>query len=135
MIGRSKAHLAAAGETYWEHLRFARTIGLLSLAAGVACLIHAILPSLCTSTASRTIGRINQLLAERGSIAEVQSATSDTTAFVLLLILATATVAPLWVLPAAAELRIAYTLLAFALPLTMLLTNPELETQSEPEAA
>ena len=135
MIGRSKAHLAGAGETYWEHLRFARTIGLLSLAAGVACMIHALIPSLCTSTASRTIGRINQLLAERGSIAEVQNATSDTTAFVLLLMLATATVAPLWILPAAAELRIAYTLLAFALPLTMLLTNPELETRSEPEAA
>ena len=135
MIGRSRAHLAAAGETYWEHLRFARTIGLLSLAAGVACMIHALIPSLCTRTASRTIGRINQLLAERGSIAEVQTATSDTTAFVLLLILATVTVAPLWVLPAAAELRIAYTVLAFALPLTMLLTNPELETRSEPEAA
>jgi hypothetical protein len=129
MIGRSRAHLAAAGETYWEHLRFARTIGVLSLSAGIACLIHAIIPSLCTTTASRTIGRINQLLAERGSIAEVQSATSDTTAFVLLLMLAAATVAPLWVLPAAAELRIAYTVLAFALPLTMLLTNPELETQ------
>lgn len=62
MIGRSKAHLVAAGETYWEHLRFARTIGLLSLSAGIACLIHAIIPSLCTTTASRTIGRINQLL-------------------------------------------------------------------------
>ena len=129
MIGRSKAHLASAGETYWEHLRFARTIGLLSLSAGIACLIHAIVPSLCTSTASRTIGRINQLLAERHSIDEVRDATSDATAFVLLLMLAAATVAPLWVIPAATELRIAYTLLAFALPVTMLLTNPDLETQ------
>ena len=129
MIGRSKAHLASAGETYWEHLRFARTIGLLSLSAGIACLIHAIVPSLCTSTASRTIGRINQLLAERHSIDKVRDATSDATAFVLLLMLAAATVAPLWVLPAATELRIAYTLLAFALPVTMLLTNPDLETQ------
>ena len=134
MIGRSKAHLAAAGETYWEHLRFARTIGLLSLAAGIACLIHALIPSLCTKTASRTIGRINQLLAERGSIEEVRGATSDTTAFVLLLMLAAATVAPLWILPATAELRIAYTVLAFALPLTMLLTNPELDTVAEAEA-
>ena len=130
MIGRSKAHLAAAGETYWEHLRFARTIGLLSLSAGVACMIHAIIPSLCTTTASRTIGRINQLLGERKSIAEVQTATSDTTAFVLLLILATVTVAPLWILPAAVELRVAYTVMAFALPLTMLLTNPDLETRA-----
>jgi len=129
VIGRSKAHLAAAGETYWEHLRFARTIGLLSLSAGVACMIHAIIPSLFTTTASRTIGRINQLLGERKSIAEVQTATSDTTAFVLLLILATVTVAPLWILPAAVELRVAYTVMAFALPLTMLLTNPELEAQ------
>jgi len=130
VIGRSKAHLAAAGETYWEHLRFARTIGLLSLSAGVACMIHAIIPSLCTTTASRTIGRINQLLGERKSIAEVQTATSDTTAFVLLLILATVTVAPLWILPAAVELRVAYTVMAFALPLTMLLTNPDLETRA-----
>jgi len=129
VIGRSKAHLAAAGETYWEHLRFARTIGLLSLSAGMACMIHAIVPSLCTATASRTIGRINQLLAERGSIEEVRGATSDTTAFVLLLMLAAVTVAPLWIVPAAVELRVAYTVLAFALPLTMLLTNPELEAQ------
>jgi hypothetical protein len=135
VIGRSKAHLAAASETYWEHLRFARTIGLLSLAAGIACLIHALIPALCTTTASRTIGRINQLLAERGRIDEVQSATSDTTAFVLLLMLSSATVAPLWFLPAATELRLAYTVLAFALPLTMLLTNPELEAATEPHAA
>ena len=129
MIERSKAHLAAAGETYWEHLRFARTIALLSLAAGIACLIHALIPALCTGTASRTISRINGLLAERGSINEVGVATSDTTAFALLLLLAGAAVAPLWFLPAVTELRLAYTMLAFALPLALLLTNPELEPE------
>ena len=129
MIERSKAHLAAAGETYWEHLRFARTIALLSLAAGTACLIHALIPALCTGTASRTIGRINGLLADRRSIEEVSAVTSDTTAFALLLLLAGTAVAPLWFLPAATELRLAYTMLAFALPLALLVTNPELEPE------
>jgi len=135
VIGRSRAHLAAAGETYREHFRFARTVGLLSLAAGIACLIHAIIPALCTTTASRTIGRINQLLAERQRIDEVKAATSDTTAFVLLLLLSSATIAPLWVLPAAIELRLAYTGLAFALPLALLLTNPDLQQLAETEPA
>jgi hypothetical protein len=135
VIGRSKAHLAGASETYWEHLRFARTVGLLSLAAGIACLIHAIVPALCPTTASRTIGRINQLLGERQRIDEVNEATSDTRAFVLLLLLSVVTVAPLWVLPAAIELRLAYTGLAFALPLTLLLTNPDLQTRVESEPA
>lgn len=135
MIGRSRAHLAAAGETYREHFRFARTVGLLSLAAGIACLIHAIVPALCPTTASRTIARINQLLGERRRIDEVDAATSDTRAFVLLLLLSVVTVAPLWVLPAAIELRVAYTALAFALPLTLLLTNPDLQTTAESELA
>jgi hypothetical protein len=130
VIERSRAHLATAGETYWEHLRFARTIALLCLAAGIACMIHALIPALCTGTASRTIGRINGLMAARGSIDEVSAASSDTTAFALLLLLAGAAVAPLWFLPAATELRLAYTLLAFALPLALLLTNPELEPET-----
>ena len=130
MIERSKMHLAVAGETYWQHFRFARTIGMLSMAAGIAALIHAFIPALCTSTASRTIGRINQLLGSRDCVDEVSAASSDTIAFVALLMLAAVTVAPLWLLPAATELRVAYTMLAFALPLTMLLTNPELETQA-----
>jgi hypothetical protein len=38
MIARSRGHLADAGEPYFEHLRFAMTVGLMALAAGLALL-------------------------------------------------------------------------------------------------
>ena len=72
MIRRSKQHLVEAGETYFEHLSFAATVGLMALAGGLACLIHAIVPGLCTRTASRTIGLLNELLADRRRVAEIR---------------------------------------------------------------
>jgi hypothetical protein len=131
MLERSREHLRAAGETYWQHFRFAQTVGLLALAAGVACLIHAFVPALCTRTASRTIGQLNQLFAERERLQEVDCGSAEARAFVLLLVLATAVTAPLWVLGAPLELSIGYTLLAYGLPLALLLTNPELEPEDK----
>jgi hypothetical protein len=48
-------HPASVGETYFEHLRFASRTGLMMLAGGCACLVHGLLPFLCTTTGSRTI--------------------------------------------------------------------------------
>jgi hypothetical protein len=45
-----------------------------------------------------------------------------------MLILATAVVAPLWILDAPTAVRAVYTLLAYALPATLLIANPELTT-------
>lgn len=48
MIGRSRAHLASAGKSYLEHMRFAAAVGALMVIAGGACIIHALVPALCT---------------------------------------------------------------------------------------
>ena len=129
MIEQSRAHLQAAGESYFEHMRFATNFGLLAMAAGVAALIHALIPAFCTRTASRTIGLLNILTSERHRLDEIEARSIEAKAFILLLILATLVVAPLWILDAPASLRAIYTLLAYALPAALLLTNRELDIE------
>lgn len=134
MFTQSRAHLREAGETYWQHFRFATTFGLLAMAAGLAALLHAFIPALCTSTASRIVRHLGQLADDRSKIDVIESEAVETKAFVLLLILATAVVAPLWVLDAPMTLRIAYTVMAYALPAALMFTNPELITPEEKTA-
>jgi len=131
MIARSRAHLKAAGEGYWQHFRFATTFGLLAAAAGFAALIHAFVPAMCTHTASRIIRHLGLLAEDRSKIDAIESDAVEARAFVLLLFLAAAAVAPLWLLDAPTTLRIAYTLLAFALPAVLLISNPELSSRQE----
>lgn len=134
MIGQSRAHLRAAGEGYWQHFRFATTFGLLAMAAGIAALLHAFIPGLCPSTASRIIRHLGQLVEDRGRIDVIEREAVEARAFVLLLILAAAVVAPLWLLDAPTALRLTYTLLAFALPATLLISNPDLTSFERPTA-
>ena len=65
MIAASKRHLGDAGESYFAHLRFASRVGAVAVGGGLACFAHALVPALFTSTGSRSIDRLNQLLAER----------------------------------------------------------------------
>lgn len=134
MIGQTRAHLRAAGESYWQHFRFATTFGLLAMAAGIAAILHAFIPALCTSTASRIVRHLGQLLEDRTRIDALESEAVEAKAFVLLLILATAVVAPLWLLDAPNTLRVLYTVLAYALPAVLMITNPELIRTEEPAA-
>jgi len=128
MINQSRAHLANAGEGYLQHFRFATTFGLLAMAAGVSALIHAVIPGICTSTASRIVRHLGQLADDRSKIDAIENEAIEARAFVLMLILATAVVAPLWILDAPTAVRAVYTLLAYALPATLLIANPELTT-------
>ena len=134
MISRSRAHLRDAGESYWHHFRFATTFGLIAAAAGFAAVIHAFIPGLCTRTASRLVRHLSQLTEDRSKIDAVESEAVEARAFILLLILASAVVAPLWLMPVPLAMRLAYTLLAFALPAALLISNPELVTREESAA-
>src|SRR5687767_8196561 len=129
MIHQSREHLRDAGEGYWQHFRFATTFGLLAVAGGIAALVHAFVPGMCTSTASRIIRHLGQLLEDRNNIDAVESEAVEAKAFALLLILAATVVAPLWILDAPTTLRLAYTILAFAMPATLMISNPELATR------
>jgi hypothetical protein len=126
MIAASKAHLDEANETYFEHLRFAATVGAMAVAAGLACLIHALIPALCTRTCSLTIGRLRSLFDDRGTLPAITSQTSGAITFVGLLAFSAIIAAvqfaygPVLIGPALA-------LLTLGIPIAFLLSNPELE--------
>jgi hypothetical protein len=61
----SRDHLNEVQETYFEHLLAALSISGLLAKAGIACAVHAIVPGLCTRTASRCIARVSSNLNRR----------------------------------------------------------------------
>jgi len=64
---RFLAHPASVNETYFQHMRFAFGFaGTLMLAAGAA-LVHAVVPALCETTASRIVKRLHARLAARNT--------------------------------------------------------------------
>jgi hypothetical protein len=59
LIRAFSEHPASVGETYTEHMGRAACFGVRMMAAGVACLVHALLPFLFVHTGSRTIAELN----------------------------------------------------------------------------
>jgi hypothetical protein len=60
------AHPHSVDETYFQHLLFAGRFSLLLLGAGLAALIHAILPFMFEKTASRMIAQMYAKTHNRG---------------------------------------------------------------------
>ena len=58
-------HLRDVGESYPEHFLKAVRFGLTMLAAGVACLVHALFPFLLVNSASESIRRLHRQLENR----------------------------------------------------------------------
>lgn len=48
-------HPASVGETYGEHMAVASGVGFTMIGAGLACLVHAMMPVLFKTTGSSTI--------------------------------------------------------------------------------
>lgn len=126
LVSGSRAHLAAVRESYFEHLRFASTVGAMLAAAGIACMLHALVPALCTGTASRTIRQLNALLADRQLLADAAREAGAAIGFTFLFALSLSAAVTLWVAGASAVLALPLSLIAFALPLALLVSNPEL---------
>jgi hypothetical protein len=61
-------HPRDVGESYWEHQRRALTFGSSLLVAGAACLVHALVPALCTRTASSAVARLHSQLLLSGRL-------------------------------------------------------------------
>jgi hypothetical protein len=59
------AHPATVGETYFGHARFAFSFAGWLLIAGMAALVHAILPFLFETTASRIITKLHNRMHNR----------------------------------------------------------------------
>jgi hypothetical protein len=58
------AHPRSVGETYGEHLRAAAGFGFALIGAGLACLLHGLLPFLYVRTGSQTVQRLHQRMVE-----------------------------------------------------------------------
>jgi len=58
-------HPRSLGETYLGHARGAMKIGGALIGAGVACFVHALVPGICTTRASRTIHRLHAQVSKR----------------------------------------------------------------------
>jgi len=52
-------HPDSVGESYLEHLGTASVFGVRLLIAGLACLVHGLLPFLFEKTSSRTIAKLH----------------------------------------------------------------------------
>ncbi len=53
-------HPNAVGESYGEHFAVASSFGGAMILGGFACLVHAVLPFVCTATGSQTIKRLHE---------------------------------------------------------------------------
>jgi hypothetical protein len=51
-------HPRTLGESYWQHQQRAAGFGAAMIAGGIACVIHALVPTLFERTASGTIVRL-----------------------------------------------------------------------------
>ena len=58
-------HPASVNETYFQHMRFAGGFAMTLVGAGLAALIHALIPPLFESTASRMVHRLHDRLVQR----------------------------------------------------------------------
>jgi hypothetical protein len=58
-------HPREIGETYGEHAGHALFIGVRMILAGLACLVHALLPGLFVRTASLAVQDIQDLMTKR----------------------------------------------------------------------
>jgi uncharacterized protein YjeT (DUF2065 family) len=126
MLTRTRAHLADAGENYFEHMRFAVGVGLMLVAAGLACIVHGLFPGYCTKTASRTVDELKRLFVERHALASVLQETSGA----LVLVGLVALTLPSWALLLMSPgypLPIVTAAFALAIPAVYLWTNPQLE--------
>lgn len=58
-------HPRSVGESYAEHLAMAFGFGWRMAVAGIACMIHALLPAVFANTASRTVLELEGVMRDR----------------------------------------------------------------------
>jgi hypothetical protein len=59
MIRLFLEHPRSIGESYGEHMRAAGGFGVTMIVAGLACIIHAIIPGIYRTTGSDTVDRLH----------------------------------------------------------------------------
>lgn len=73
-------HPATVGETYTQHLGHALGFGLRMVFAGIACMIHALVPALFVRTGSETVATLyDRMVLNRKRLSQRASAPASTT--------------------------------------------------------
>lgn len=127
MLQSSRAHLAQVGESYFEHMRFAMLVGALAVGAGLACMLHAIVPGVCQTTCSRAVASLQRLFADRSQLGRTVAENSGLIIFVVLTGVSCVTALALAICTAGTLIGLVVIPQAFALPLIFLAQNPGLE--------
>jgi hypothetical protein len=130
LFALSRRHLAQVDEGYWQHMRFAGGVGWRMIAAGFACLLHALLPAIFTDRASRTIEGLHLVIRDRASAEAALRAIGPAPApFVPLALLSLVNAALPWVAGAGALFALPLSFLSLAIPLAFLIAADEEDTQ------
>ncbi len=66
-ITKCREHLHKVDESYGAHFQVASTTGFAMIGAGVACILHAVVPAVFPDRASETIRQLNARMAKRHS--------------------------------------------------------------------
>lgn len=127
MIRSSRKHLADAGESYLEHLRFAVTVAALMIGAGLACLIHALVPALCQRTCSTTLEQVRSLLIDRNRLPEVRRHCSGVLTFTGLVALCSTLALALVLIGSFRPIVVVIALLVLLYPVAYLAADRQLE--------
>lgn len=70
-------HPASVGESYGEHLGRALCFGTRMIFAGIACLVHAVLPFLFVRTGSQAINELNERMVVNRRVVPLPPIASD----------------------------------------------------------
>ena len=127
MFCESRSHLTASGETYLEHMRFAMTVGTMAIGAGLACVLHAVIPGLCQTSCSRTVADLQGLFADRQRLVEIAERSSGVTVFVGLTAISSMTAAFALIVGVGSPFAWAAALPSVALPMLYVAQNPALD--------
>ena len=127
MLQASKRHLADVGESYFEHMRFALLVGTLATGAGLACILHAIIPAMCERSCSRAIASLQRLFVDRSRTEEVIAENSALLIFVVLIAISLITCVAVTVCTAGSWLALIVIPQSFTLPIVFLSQNRGLD--------
>ncbi len=127
LLGASREHLSQAREGYLQHFAFALLVSILLLSAALACLIHALVPGLCRTSASRIVRLLTELFRDREQLRSTARNGSGALVLTALLLLSVPPLLLLMLRGGGNVLMIPIGLLCLAVPVTYLRTNPDLE--------
>jgi uncharacterized protein YjeT (DUF2065 family) len=125
LLGRSRDHLVGVGESYLEHMRFAASVGVTMVGAGLACILHGLLPALFPTTASRAIRRLHAVIERRGLLEEEAP---DLNLLLLALLAAGFALLP-WAAGMLWPLALGLSILSIAMPIAYVIARRQIESE------